>query len=401
MQFGHAMLQHFSMDTDVLNVNHASYGAVPLVVQEVASKFRKECQKDPDLWFRKRYREHLVTSRKAVARYIHCELDDVVLVENASLAFSSVLRSIPFNYGDKVLIFDFCYGMIKNTLDLLHKLRGIEVICVSLKLPLQSNDDVIKPLENVLIEHGTDIRVFVCEHISSCPALILPVQEMCKLVKQMTSTEGCQPALCVIDGANALGQIPIQPDSYGADMYIANGHKWLFTESGCAIIWVKKNLQDTIYPCVMSSDASIESGTFVRNFEYTGSRDYTPMLLIPCAIKFREEIGETDMILWNTELKKFVEKFLSDLWQTQSADMRPTTRVMGFAATVQFPADDLSVAIRVADQIWKENRCFIVVFEYFNNVWVRLSCQIYNEHDDYKFIGHRVLELLKHGEDKI
>ena len=52
--------------------------------------------------------ELLARTRKDVAEYIGAsDVDEVVLVENASSGINAVMRSLKFNPGDKILVYGF------------------------------------------------------------------------------------------------------------------------------------------------------------------------------------------------------------------------------------------------------------------------------------------------------
>lgn len=55
-----------------------------------------EQERCPEEWFRRAYQPYVHTARQAVAALINADIEDVVLVENASYAVNSVLRSFPF-----------------------------------------------------------------------------------------------------------------------------------------------------------------------------------------------------------------------------------------------------------------------------------------------------------------
>ena len=50
----------------------------------------------------------------------------------------------------------------------------------------------------------------------------------------------------MIDGAHALGSLALDIPSLGADYYVANCHKWFCSAKGCAILYVRKELQASV-----------------------------------------------------------------------------------------------------------------------------------------------------------
>lgn len=59
-------------------------------------------------------------------------------------------------------------------------------------------------------------------------------------------------AKILVDGAHALGQMPLAIEALGADYFVANCHKWLCSPRGAAILWVRRQCQDGFQPLVKS-----------------------------------------------------------------------------------------------------------------------------------------------------
>jgi len=89
------------------------------------------------------------------------------------------------------------------------------------------------------LEEGTRLALF--GHISSNYPVIMPVEEMVKLCH----SKGV-PVL--IDGAHALGTLPLNLAALKADYYVANAHKWLT----CPKVWLLKKGRYIIHAGVIS-----------------------------------------------------------------------------------------------------------------------------------------------------
>ena len=59
-------------------------------------------------------------------------------------------------------------------------------------------------------------------------------------------------ALCVIDGYQAVGQIPVDPESAGVDVYLGGPLKWLLGGPGMAFLWVSAERVRDLTPTMAS-----------------------------------------------------------------------------------------------------------------------------------------------------
>lgn len=97
MQYGRNVKdKYFQLYDGLVNLNHGSFGTVPKIVMEVQMDFMRRQELCPEQWFRKGYQCDINLARNSVASLIRAELEDVVLVENASYAINGLLRSFPF-----------------------------------------------------------------------------------------------------------------------------------------------------------------------------------------------------------------------------------------------------------------------------------------------------------------
>lgn len=56
----------------------------------------------------------------------------------------------------------------------------------------------------------------------------------------------------LIDGAHALMQLPFNINALGASYIVCNCHKWLCGARGSALLWVRRELQPSIRPLIVS-----------------------------------------------------------------------------------------------------------------------------------------------------
>ena len=150
-------------------------------------------------------------AKELIAKELHIpSVDDIVLVENASSGINAVMRSFPWRAGDKVLYLNCAYGMVQSVLRYLEKTHSIELVVVEMESTgFASSVAVIDAVAAVVKAHGgaSAFRAAIISHITSVPAVILPVREFCDLLGSEVPV--------VVDGAHALGQLDVDVPSLG------------------------------------------------------------------------------------------------------------------------------------------------------------------------------------------
>eukprot|EP01097_Dermamoeba_algensis_P005075 TRINITY_DN3237_c0_g1_i1.p1 TRINITY_DN3237_c0_g1~~TRINITY_DN3237_c0_g1_i1.p1 ORF type:complete len:271 (+),score=61.83 TRINITY_DN3237_c0_g1_i1:494-1306(+) len=267
--------------------------------------------------------------------------------------------------------------MVKYTIAYLAETRGVKSFCINISSPVNIPEQVRDGLSQL---SGQAIKIAVFSHITSVPAIILPIQELAAIFKE----KGIQ---VLVDGAHAVGQIPLNIPSYGVDYYLSNGHKWLFSPKGTAFLWVAKERQSEVAPAVISSSGERD---FVGEFEYTGTRDYTGYCALLAAFEFRDKFGDEKIMNYNHQLAIQVGKYLANRWNTHvlaPADM------IGSMVDILLPTTNETVAMSLTAKIVAEHNLYLVVHQFIGKFWTRLSTQIYNDISDYYQIGEIVAKL--------
>lgn len=261
--FGHDMLSEFMLDPGYLNLNHGSFGSTPRPVISAQQSYVEQCEARPDIWYRKEYKTLLAEAREATAKLVGADPDNLVLLENASAAVNGIFRSLSLEPGDIFIYFSTAYAMVKHTAGFLSLDRGIKIIEVPITLPIgTAEESFVAPMRDALAALSDDekarVRMVTLSHISSVPAFEEPVKELADVIKASNPE-----TLVLVDGAHALGQIPIDIGSLGdIDYYLSNAHKWLFTPKAAAFLWTRSDRIEEYrpQPTVISSENNVLAG---------------------------------------------------------------------------------------------------------------------------------------------
>jgi selenocysteine lyase/cysteine desulfurase len=124
--------------------------------------------------------------------------------------------------------------------------------------PGSGGDDTLQRLADAI---STRTRVVMVSHITCTTGLVFPVKEIADLCRR-------REIVCVVDGAQAPGQIRVDLHALGCDFYAASGHKWLLGPKGTGLLYVRDEWLDRWRPSYVGaySDSGFDlaSGGFDR-----------------------------------------------------------------------------------------------------------------------------------------
>jgi len=277
--------------------------------------------------------------------------------------------------------------MTKNTLYFLQQQYKQQLVQVNLTFPT-SNEAVLQLMEDALKQQqslGKPVALTVIDHISSVPAILFPVDDITALCHRYKS-------LVMIDGAHALGHVPVNMQKTDAEFWFGNAHKWLYSPKGSAILWVKKEMQSRVFPTTLS-DEGIGATQFQMEFSWVGTQDYTPYLAVEQGLKFRESLGGDEPIMtYMHQLAVEGGQYLASRWKTDLLIAPEMTGAMVNVRTPSFNATPAEVSLALMNQY----NTFVPVYPLPvdpTTYYVRVSAQIFNDMTDFQFLADAVLQL--------
>ena len=360
----------------------------------------------------------LRAARADLACYVNAEARDVVLVENCTAAATATIRSARLRAGDVVIHLSTAYGMVKNALRHAADAVGADVLSLAVEFRGGGSPPAGAggaPLAERLAElcdgvaaSGRRVAMVTFDHIASCPGAIMPVAQMARVCKQRNV-----PTV-LADAAHALGQVRLDLralEAAGVTHFMADAHKWLYSPKGSAMLWVTREAQASMYPSVVGAVCSNSRTTnfdpaalanlseFERRFQYTGTRDYTPLVAVADALRWREKVGESAILGYNHSLAVWGQEFLASEWNTETLVPPECT---AFMAHARVPVSTPGAAALLNRRLREERATHVMAFELPARAhlgetepthWVRPCAQLFVSRDDFAHLAAATKEL--------
>lgn len=374
----------FLLDPDIIFLNHGSFGACPRPVFADYQRWQRELERQPVEFLGRRFNELMRAAREALAGYVGTAADNLVYVPNATVALNIVARSLKLQPGDEVLITDHEYGAIERVWRFVCAQTGARLVTQPIPLPLTSTDDFVEALWAGVTPRT---RVICLSHITSPTALIFPVEVVCRRAREAG-------LLTVVDGAHAVGQLPLALDSLGADVYTSSCHKWLCAPKGSAFLYVRPKIQPLIEPLIVSWGYEAEApgpSRFIDEQEYTGTRDIAAYLATPAAIRYQAEHDWPQVRATCHALLRQVRAQLIDLTQ-QAPLCADSPELFGQMAAVALPQVEVAA---LKEHLYADYRIEAPVYRWKDRCLLRVSVQGYNSPEEVGALVHALGQLLQ------
>lgn len=269
--------RHWRLQPGLTFLNHGSFGATPVLVQEAQRAWRDRLEADPVKFFVEDHDGAMDATRRSLATFLGCEWDAFALVPNASIAVATVFANHDLRAGDEVLITSHEYPACQNSARRAAAARGASVTVAKLPFPVASEQQVI---DAVMAGVTGKTKLAMLSHITSPTGLVLPVE---KLVPALHA----RGVATLIDGAHAPGMVPVNMGAMRPTYYTANCHKWICSPKGSAFLYVDASRREGFRPLALSNNAEKPKpgrSQFLTEFDYIGTQDYTAIYAIPDAI---------------------------------------------------------------------------------------------------------------------
>jgi selenocysteine lyase/cysteine desulfurase len=211
-------------------LNTGGFGLMPDVArQELIQGYADLATKiDPMAWYA-RCHEQEGPLRARIGRFVGADADEIALKISLSDGYGSVLWGLDWRPGERVIVTDEEHPSPRLAVELAARQFALEVVT----LPIRPLDRFTEALR---AELGRGARLVALSHVTTDSGTVLPAREIVRLARDAG-------ALSLFDGAQALGQGPVDLHDLGCDFYAAMGYKWLLGPSGTGLLYARRASQ--------------------------------------------------------------------------------------------------------------------------------------------------------------
>ncbi|KAF5096876.1 hypothetical protein D0Z00_002613 [Geotrichum galactomycetum] len=406
--------KYFAFDPTYTPLNHGSFGATPKPVLAAQEAERATFVANPDKYLLHDLSDKIDSARKIVAGLVNApSVDNLVFVTNATIGVNTVLRSWRFRPGDVVISASTTYGACYKTLDFLVQQQGIVHERVPLHYPLRDEDEVVElykaTLDAAREKHGHDsVKFLFFDGVSSMPGCRLPWEKLIELAR----AEG---VLSFVDAAHSIGLLEgIDLTAHEPDFYVSNLHKWYFTPTPAAFLYIKNGLHDQIQSFPVShsfisfdTDGGHGNKLLKEKFSFIGTADYSNPIVVDAARKFRNEVcgGEHAIkdYCYNIAVKgaelfartvpgvSVFETYTSPAPGSHSTNTSMINLLLThpkldytIAASPERTAELTTIALAISKRLLHDHNVVFPFFAYDGKLMFRLSGQVYLDEADFE-----------------
>ncbi len=172
--------------------------------------------------------------RLEISKLLGAREDEIALMDNTTSGVNIAAAGIEWKAGDEAIVTDLEHPGGYLPWLMWRERRGR--IKVRLLETGASDEELLSNLRAMITPRT---RAVCVSHIAWLTGRRLPLREIGRLCRKAG-------ALLVVDGAQSVGQIPIDVKKCLADVYTVSGQKWLMGPQGTGAVFVRNGLREKI-----------------------------------------------------------------------------------------------------------------------------------------------------------
>lgn len=185
--------------------------------------------------------DHTERARTALATLVKAEPNDIALNRNATDGINWVAACFQLQPGDEIVT-----STEEHPAMVLPWLAACQRAGARLRFVAPSADPQ-QFTESLRASISSHTRLVAMSQVSCETGMRVPVH----LIRGIVGPD----VAVLVDGAQSIGQFPVDVPSLGANFFIGNGHKWLCGPKGTGFAWFNPASLPLVPPAYFASDA--------------------------------------------------------------------------------------------------------------------------------------------------
>lgn len=360
--------KQFDLRPDAVFFNTATLGAPARVVNDAVAQSMRDLTRTLPEWGYKPDQPNWIAGysaetplRKKLAGLINSDPEELALIQNATMGMNFIAMGLDLAPGDEILQTDQEHVGARSCWELLRKRHGVVWKSVTMPVPANDPKEIVSLVEAAITPKT---RVIAWPHITSALGVVHPVAEICALAK-------ARGIFTVIDGAQAIGQIPVDVRRIDCDAYFGSPHKWLLAPAGNGFLYVRKSSASRVWTTLASGEWANEKDPGLR-LQQRGTGNMSLLVGLDAALDFHLRVGSER---WFARIKQLGDHLRSRLRETPGVTISSSTHAEMCAGMTTWKLDG-HPPYAMVDRIWEKER---IRPRAVSDLWgMRTSTMIYN-----------------------
>jgi len=226
------MNKDFSLDPNIIYLNHAAVSPLPVRTVDAIQKFAIENGTSGARYYPKwlKIENEL---RELLVKLINApSVDDISLLKSTSEGLSVIAYGLDWSYGDNIITIAQEFPSNRIVWESLEKAYGVQVRF----LDINNTDNPENDMMNLCDENTRLISVSSVQYVDG---FRLNLEKIGKFTQE-------KGILFCVDAIQSLGALPFDVQAIGADFVVADGHKWMLGPEGLALFYTKKSIRNRL-----------------------------------------------------------------------------------------------------------------------------------------------------------
>ena len=279
--------REFLLDPGLAYLNTGTIGPCRRATLEATQRAWATLEANPIAHYGRYKGEALIEDTRTVAaRFLGCELGELAMTTSTTSGMNAIAQGLRLNAGDRVLLTDQEHAGGLHCWQYLARHHGVVLDVIA--IPREAND--AEAIVSVMAQGMRPAtRVLSVSHVFSSTGLCMPIAALSALARS-------RGAVCVVDGAQAVGAMRVNVRELGCHAYATSGHKWLMGPKGTGLLFIAKEAQSIIRPMAFDESYSTYSNS-------NGVANLPGLLGLGEAIRLLERRGMAHVEAHNLQLR--------------------------------------------------------------------------------------------------